>query len=574
MRELLPYFRLFKSHWFSLSSGVLLAFVTLFTAVGLLSLSGWFLSASAVAGLTIARETFNYMLPGAGVRGLAMSRTAGRWGERVVSHDATFKLLTNLRVHFFKKLIPLIPGQVSNLRDADILNRLVSDVDAMDHVYLRLINPVLVGLLAIFSMTALLSLLDLTIALTLGSILLSLLLLWPIIFYKLGKNNGEQLAQNKTKLRISALDWLDGVAELTLFGALKNYHGVILQYQSRLLKNQYIHAHVTGIASALLLFITGCTLVLILWLSADGIAGVQATPFIALVAFTAMASFELLIPIAGAFQYLSQTLTSAKRLNDITQSTSELSFPSHSAAHSDLFNLDFSDVSFSYPNTEHQILSNINLSIKAGEKVAIVGQTGSGKSTLLNLISRCWDVTEGQISIAGIPLKQWSEKELRESMTVVSQRVDILNGTLRDNLVIAAPTATDEKLSHILDKMQLGSLLEDKGLDMWLGDGGRQLSGGERRRIGVARALLHDAPILLLDEPTEGLDKITEQLVIRLLADFYLNKTVIFITHRLIGLEKMDSICLLESGSVAEQGTHDELTKKKGRYYQLTQSIP
>ncbi|MGL5653040.1 MAG: heme ABC transporter ATP-binding protein/permease CydC, partial [Vibrio sp.] len=137
MRELLPYLKLYKKHAFSLTLGMLLALLTLLASIGLLTLSGWFLSAAAVAGLSIARETFNYMLPGAFVRGFAMGRTAGRWGERVVSHNATFKLLTDLRVFFFAKLTPLIPGRLSAVRDADMLNRIVADVDAMDHVYLR-----------------------------------------------------------------------------------------------------------------------------------------------------------------------------------------------------------------------------------------------------------------------------------------------------------------------------------------------------------------------------------------------------------------------------------------------------
>lgn len=140
MRELRPYLALYRKHWFGLTLGMILALLTTAASIGLLTLSGWFLSAAAVAGLTIARETFNYMLPGAFVRGFAMGRTAGRWGERVVSHDATFKLLTDLRLFFFEKLAPLFPGKASDFRDADVLNRLVSDVDAMDHVYLRLIS--------------------------------------------------------------------------------------------------------------------------------------------------------------------------------------------------------------------------------------------------------------------------------------------------------------------------------------------------------------------------------------------------------------------------------------------------
>lgn len=168
MRELLPYLKLYKKHWFGLSLGMVLAFCTLFASIGLLTLSGWFISASAVAGLTIARETFNYMLPGAGVRGAAMARTAGRWGERVVSHNATFKLLTDLRIFFFRKLAPLIPGKAVNIRDADMLNRLVADVDAMDHVYLRLVSPIIVGAFGILCLTAVLCWFDMTLGLTLA----------------------------------------------------------------------------------------------------------------------------------------------------------------------------------------------------------------------------------------------------------------------------------------------------------------------------------------------------------------------------------------------------------------------
>ena len=178
MRDLLPYIKLYKKHWFGLTLGMLLSFATLFASIGLLTVSGWFISASAVAGLTIARETFNYMLPSGAVRGFSIGRTAGRWGERVVSHNATFKLLTELRIFFFKKLIPLIPGRFSKLRDADLLNRLVADVDAMDHVYLRLISPIIVGTLGIIGLTAFLAWFDVTIGLTLGAILFLLLFNW------------------------------------------------------------------------------------------------------------------------------------------------------------------------------------------------------------------------------------------------------------------------------------------------------------------------------------------------------------------------------------------------------------
>ncbi|PTP14653.1 cysteine/glutathione ABC transporter ATP-binding protein/permease CydC [Vibrio sp. 10N.286.51.C3] len=573
MRDLLPYLKLYKKHWFGLSLGMLLAFATLSASIGLLTLSGWFISASAVAGLTIARETFNYMLPGGGVRGLAMSRTAGRWGERVVSHNATFKLLTDLRIFFFKKLAPLIPGRISNLRDADLLNRLVADVDAMDHVYLRLVSPVTVGVFGIFFLTLFLMWFDSSLGLILGSILLIMLLVWPVLFYKLGKRNGGELTQNKADLRVTTLDWIEGYSELTLFGAEERYRNAILETQQKLMANQFVNANLTGMASAALMLFNGLTLVLMLWLAADGVGGNAPDPFIALMAFATMASFELLMPIAGAFQHLGQTLSSARRLNEVILSEPEVQFAEEKLDINKPLDITFSNVTFNYPDSERSVLNAVDLTIPATNKVAIVGQTGSGKSTLIQLLTRYWDPKKGYISIAGIELTQWNESQLRESISVVSQRVDILNGTLRDNLLIAKPDANDDHLANILKDVGLEKLLENNALDSWLGDGGRQLSGGEKRRIGIARAILHDAPILLLDEPTEGLDKQTEQSIMALFEKHFEGKTVIFITHRLIGLESMDSIVLIEQGEIVENGSHETLLNEEGRYFQLRQAI-
>ncbi|HIF9165100.1 TPA: heme ABC transporter ATP-binding protein/permease CydC [Photobacterium damselae] len=573
MRDLIPYLKMYRKHWFGLTLGMLLGLATILAAISLLTLSGWFIAASAVAGLTIARETFNYMLPGAGVRGFSMARTAGRWGERVVSHNATFKLLADLRIFFFRKLTPLIPGRQTNLRDADLLNRLVADVDAMDHVYLRLVSPLIVGVLSLVAVTVFLSWFDLTIGLTLGAILLALMLLLPVIFYRLGKRNGEALTYSKANYRITLLDWIQGQAELLLFNAEERYRVQAESEQQSLLTAQRKMANLTGVANAILMAATGWTLVLITWIAADGVGGNPPDPFVAMVAFATMASFELMMPVAGAFQYLGQTLTSARRLNEIIEAKPDTPFDPNGYQAKAQGNITIENISYTYYGSEQPVLKQVNLSLKQGEKLAILGRTGCGKSTLLQLLTRNWDPQQGQIFLDGIPLPQWQEGALRNAMTVVSQRVDVFNGSLRENLLLAKPQASDAECVQALEQVGLTTLLDGQGLDTWLGEGGRQISGGERRRLGIARALLHDAPILLMDEPTEGLDRRTEQQILELLLEHAKDKTVIFITHRLIGLDEMDQICLMDEGRIIEHGKHQQLLAQKGRYAELCQRL-
>jgi ATP-binding cassette subfamily C protein CydC len=373
--------------------------------------------------------------------------------------------------------------------------------------------------------------------------------------------------------RITLLDWIQGHAELLLFNAEERYRQQAEAEQDKLLDAQRKMAGLTGIANGLLMAATGWTLVVILWIAANGIAGHAPDPFVAMVAFTTMASFEMMMPVAGAFQYLGQTLASAKRLNEIIEATPDTVFDPqgyNAVAHGDIC---FNDISYTYYGSDKPVVKHLSLDIKQGEKLALLGRTGCGKSTLLQLLTRSWDPQQGSISIDGVPLPTWSEPALRNAITVVSQRVDIFNGSLRENLVLAKPNASDQQFVEVLDKVGLSSLLDDNGLDTWLGDGGRHISGGERRRIGIARALLHDAPILLLDEPTEGLDRRTEQQILTLLLEFAKNKTVLFITHRLVGLDSMDQICLMDEGEIIERGQHQQLLAQNGRYAELCHRI-
>ena len=573
MRALLPYLALYKRHKWMLTLGVALAILTLLASIGLLTLSGWFLSASAVAGFA-GLYSFNYMLPAAGVRGTAITRTAGRYFERLVSHDATFRVLQHLRVDTFSKLLPLSPAGLARYRQGELLNRVVADVDTLDHLYLRVISPLVGAFVVIVVVTLGLSLLDVHLALVLGGIMLLTLFLLPPLFYRAGKTTGQNLTHLRGEYRQQLTAWLQGQAELTVFGASQRYRHQMENTELNWHEAQRKQSELTALSQALMLLIGGVAVVAMLWLAAGGVGdNTQPGALIALFVFCALAAFEALAPVTGAFQHLGQVIASALRITEITGQTPEVRFSETSCECPARLSLTLENVSFSYDDKAQKALDSLNLNIPAGAHVAVLGRTGCGKSTLLQLLTRAWDPQEGVIRFNDPPLPQFSEAALRNAVSVVPQRVHLFSATLRDNLLLAAPAASDERLCVMLEKVGLHKLLEDEGLNSWLGEGGRQLSGGELRRLAIARALLHDAPLMLLDEPTEGLDATTENQILVLLAEEMRGKTLVMVTHRLRGLATLDQIIVMDNGHIIEQGSHAELLAKQGRYYQFKQRL-
>ncbi|SHG84179.1 heme ABC transporter ATP-binding protein/permease CydC [Ferrimonas marina] len=548
MRDLLPFLKLYRQHWGRLSAGTLLALLTLIASIGLLSLSGWFIAASAVAGLVIARSAdFNYMMPAGGVRAFSLTRTVSRWAERVVSHDATFRLLATLRSWFFRRLGPLTPTQLQGLRQGDLLNRMVSDVDALDHLYLRLVTPMVAGALAILMVSALFYFIDPTLGLVLAAVLLTLLLLLPPLFYRLGQQPGEQLGRAQGALRLSLLEYIEGQTELLVFDAEAQKREEIRQREQQLVKQQGRMASLTGFSQGLMVTLNGWLLLGMLVLASQLIS-LDSGPLLALVAFATLASFEALSPVTNAFQHLSHCLGAARRLNPILQAKPEQA--DGEAAVPALSTLDIEDVHYRYPGALDSVLNGTSLQIQAGEKVALLGKTGCGKSTLLQLICGEAQPQQGSLSWNGAALPTLLASELRQRFCLVSQRVHVFNDSLANNLRLAAPEADDGQLVWALQQVKLDALLKGDGLNQWLGEGGRQLSGGERRRLGIARALLHPADLVLLDEPTEGLDDATEQEVIAALMA-QTGRAMLYVTHKRAALAQMDRVYQMEAGRLS-----------------------
>jgi len=379
----------------------------------------------------------------------------------------------------------------------------------------------------------------------------------------------------KRQLRVQLLAFLQGQAELTLFGAQKVYRQRLNAVERLMIASQNNMNRVTALSQACLVLCHSLAVFVMLYMAAAGIGHtVPPGPKLAMIVFMTMATVEMIMPLAGAFQHLSGCSAAATRLNQLVEQTPEITYDEQSTLTITAGHIQLSDIEFGY-DAAFPVLSKLNVTIPAGDNVALLGQTGCGKSSLLSLITREWQPQQGKIKIDGHDIAAYSEQALRDGITVISQRIYLFSGTLRDNLAIAlkdSDVKEDDKFIAVLRQVGLAVLLQgDQPLDTWIGEGGRQLSGGEQRRIGVARALLRQAPLLLLDEPTEGLDKQTERDILALLFEFAADKTVLMISHRLTAMPYMAMIHMMEQGSIRCSGEHQQLLSSNAYYAQQYQ---
>ena len=576
MRTLLPFIRLFKFAKFPLILGLVLMILGLGSSMGLLTVSGWFLAATAIAGLG---TLFNFFYPSASVRGLAIGRTVMRYFEKIVTHDATFRILSKLRVQVFEKIIPLSPAVLNRYRNSDLLNRLVSDVDTLDSLYLRLLAPFFTAVFVIITMTIGLSFVNIPLALGLGLFLLILLMIIPTVFYRLGQEFGERLIQARATYRTQFLEFIQAQAELLLFNAEDKLKEKMSVTEKTWQEDQAKEAKLSGFSTALVLFLNGLLISGMLWFASNADFGTDEyrTAYIALFTFAALAAFEIIMPLGAAFLHIGQVIAAAERVTEIIEQKPLVEFNGNEKFETKVRLISAKDLSFSYPGQETLVLKNLTLDLEQGKKIAILGKTGSGKSSLLQLLVRNYDANQGQLLLAEKPISAYSENTLRNQICFLTQRVHVFSDTLRQNLQFAsADKISDEKMIEVLHQVGLSKLLEqeEKGLNLWLGDGGRPLSGGEQRRLGLARILLNNAPILLLDEPTEGLDRETERQILRLILQHAENKTLIMVTHRLSSIEQFDKICVIDNGRLIEEGDYNSLiTRENGFFKRLIERV-
>lgn len=553
-----PYLRLLVAERAWAGIGLLLTLTTLLAGLGLLGLSGGFLAATAVAGLVPATAiAFNFFHPAAGVRFFAIARTASRWGERVASHEATLRLLARLRASLYRALLPLSPSQLGRHHGADLLGNLTRDIDALDNLYQRLLLPMgaAVVVLAVLA-TGLLA----GLGAPLGPVVVMLavtVLATPWLGWRLGRTPATAAFELRARLRRTLLDAVEGLEDFALHRAawqaqcqrVHAHASAWAEAQARLQRRAAaLRAAWTGLAgiaawAGLGLTTTGLTSGLAL-----GDASPLAGPWLAAIVLVLLGSAEMLAALPGAWVELPGTLAAAQRLNAVvaqgacanggqpaslrdTRGGEACWAPAPEAS------LCVSGLCFAYACDDGAplpVLDGVELVLGAGEHVALVGPSGGGKSTLAALLAGLEAPDRGRIELGGVDIAAWPESALRAHLVCVTQAPWLPSGTLGEALRMACPHATDAQLWSVLETVGLADEVAawPARLHTRLAEGGASLSGGQRRRLAIARALLRDARIYVFDEPSEGLDTAAADVLVARLRARLAGRGLLWISHR------------------------------------------
>ncbi|GAA0409491.1 thiol reductant ABC exporter subunit CydC [Cocleimonas flava] len=544
-------FTLIKPWWGWMLLGVVLSLLTILANIGLMALSGWFIASMAIAGITGA--AINYFTPAALIRAFAIIRTSSRYAERLVTHEATFRLIASLRSWFYDHLEPLAPAVIQNYRSGDLLSRIRADIDTLDNFYLRIIAPVTVAFISSIIIVIFLWQYSQTLALIELFFLVAAGVLLPLLINRWGYSASSRQSKITSELRSAVMDSTQGMSELLINDAAKRHSDSVEKLSEGLLKDQKSLATLNGGSQAMSGLLANLCVLLMLIIAIPMVnseaIGPASLPMLAL--FT-MASFEAIMPLSLAFQTLPTTLAAARRLFDIVDSKPAVIEPEIPHPLPDSADLVFHSMSLRYPSQETDTLQNINVNIPTGTHIAIVGPSGSGKSSLINALMKFWPVSSGEISYGGVPIEHLDGEELRSQFAVASQHSTLFNSTIKRNLLLANRKATDSELESVCKVAQIHDFIMElpEGYDTWIGEAGHKLSGGQMRRISIARTLLKSAPILILDEPGEGLDSITEKNMLHSIIEHNKQRTLILITHHLSGLDAMDQIVRIEKGNI------------------------
>lgn len=547
---------------------ILFAFAAIAAGIGLIGTSAWLISRAALQpSIAVLQVSI------VGVRFFGISRGVFRYLERLVSHDVNLRLLSGLRRKVYDTLARIWPASALQFDSGDLLSRATADVDLLENFYIRVVSPVITAVLITAAAAVFIGTFDPRLAWLLTAGMLANGLLVPLLDHLAGRAPRETLPMLRGQLSTAVSQNIQGQRDLLAYDMQNARLTELSALQSDFTNEKMRLAHREGLSEAFNTLLPGLTALAVLALAVPLVSGGQMDGvLLAVVVLITLASFEAVAPLGMAAQNLTLSAQAASRLFSLEAVQSAVQdLPDARPLPEGPISLSIRGLSFSYPTFEgrevgkgnggektnpsnsdleiivqHLVLHNISFELPPGKHLAITGPSGAGKTTLFNLLLRLWDAPPGSIFLNGTDIRSFAAADVRDLFSVVSQNGWLFGRNLRQNLLIAKPGAGDGQLIHALEQTGLGewyASLPD-GLNTLFGEG-TKISGGERQRLMIARALLQDNPVWLLDEPTVHLDAASERRVLDVLSAVLKGRSAIWITHNLEDVPAVDEVLVL-----------------------------
>ena len=547
----------------SLVLALIFTFLTVFMNVGLLTVSAWLLASAALQpGLTYLSLAI------VGVRFFGVSRAVCRYFERYTSHRMAFQGLYGLRVWFYAHLEPLAPAILKRFGAGDMLGRIMGDIEVLQFFYLRTLIPPVAAIALTVLVAYGVSTIDSTLVtpIVLSSLVLGLVL--PLVVYAHNKQSLTEIGPQQGEYKSLLSDTMDSLEDVISYGNEDLVYHRIQHMMHIVDTNKGVIERGMNLGNTLFLGGVQITVVIVAILAANALTGAWASVMVAVAAIGTQAWFEALQPMIAAVHHGAESKVATSRLMALANEPMPVVDPKAPKPFNANRDITFTDVSFGY-NQDRCIYEHLRLGIKQGQSVAIVGASGSGKTTLFNMLERLYDYG-GSIHVGDVELKDISIDTWRNALGTITQDTYIFHASFEDNIRLARPDASATDLERAIDRASLRSVVDrlPVGLNTIVGSGGHGLSGGERQRVALARLFLRNPQIVLLDEPLEGLDQVTRKALHRDLMEYVKDKTCLYITHQLEGLEQMDRILFMDKGQIVEDGTYEELITLRGHFYE------